>query len=62
MNLLSPGISNFPDSSVKRKDFLDTLAADFVAACQVRSYPERNPSFGSAMWTIRVFRECCTRC
>ena len=42
MNLLSLGIPNFPDSWVKRKDFLDTLASDFVAASGVRFYSERD--------------------
>jgi hypothetical protein len=30
--MLSLGISNFADSPGKRKDFLDTFGADFVAA------------------------------
>ena len=61
MNLLSLGIPNFADSPAKRKDFLDTSAADFVAASRARFYSERNATFRGAVWTIRVSRECCTR-
>lgn len=45
MNLLSLGIPNFPDSSVKRKDFLDTFAANLVAASRARFYSEPNRNF-----------------
>lgn len=45
MNLLSLGIPNFADSPAKRKDFLDTSAADFVAASRARFYSERNANF-----------------
>jgi hypothetical protein len=42
LSLLSLGIPNFPDSSRKRKDFLDTGDANLIAAPGMQPYPEEN--------------------
>jgi hypothetical protein len=55
------GISNFADSPGKRKDFLDTFAADFVAAAPAGLYSEISTIPRGAEWMIRVSRDCCTR-
>jgi len=61
LNSLSLGISNFADSLGKRKDFLDTPAANFVAASPAPLSPEPNKNPRGAVWMIRVFRDFCTR-
>jgi len=61
LNLLALGISNFADSRGKRKDFLDTYAANFVAGLPTGLYSEINTISRGAVWMIRVFRDFCTR-
>jgi hypothetical protein len=59
--LLSLGFPNFADSRGKRKNFLDTSAADSVAGPSFGLYPEIDTIPRGAVWMIRVSRECCTR-
>jgi hypothetical protein len=59
--LVSLGFPNFADSLEKRKDFLDTSAADFVVTTSNGLYAEISTIPGGAAWMIRVSRDFCTR-